>query len=175
MSSRYAYATGGYTGDVLIVLSLRGGFDGLSAVAPVNDPDYQKPAPDHPHPGLAGHPGSTTPSACTRPSPPQALLGRRQLRRRARGGPGVADPLALPGDGRARARGAGHRPAHRLARPHPRPAPRHLGVPGRAGRWQRRQPRVRRPEPRAGPGQRRRLPGCRAPATPPTWPAGAPR
>ncbi|GAB3677812.1 DUF1501 domain-containing protein [Angustibacter aerolatus] len=45
VSSRYAYATGGYTGDVLIVLSLRGGFDGLSAVAPVNDPDYQKLRP----------------------------------------------------------------------------------------------------------------------------------
>jgi len=39
---RYAFAAapGGYCGDVLVVLSLRGGFDGLSAVAPVGDPDY---------------------------------------------------------------------------------------------------------------------------------------
>ncbi len=30
----------GWTGDTVIVLSLRGGFDGLSAVVPVGDPDY---------------------------------------------------------------------------------------------------------------------------------------
>ena len=36
-----AYAvTPGYTGDTLVVLSLRGGFDGLSAVVPSGDPDY---------------------------------------------------------------------------------------------------------------------------------------
>ena len=30
----------GWTGDVVVVLSLRGGFDGLSAVAPIGDPNY---------------------------------------------------------------------------------------------------------------------------------------
>jgi len=30
----------GYTGDVLVVISLRGGFDGLSAIVPAGDPDY---------------------------------------------------------------------------------------------------------------------------------------
>jgi uncharacterized protein (DUF1501 family) len=35
-----AYAAPGYTGDTLIVLSLRGGMDGLSAVPPIGDPAY---------------------------------------------------------------------------------------------------------------------------------------
>ena len=46
VSSRVAYAaTGAATGDVLVVLSLHGGFDGLSAVAPVGDPDYARLRP----------------------------------------------------------------------------------------------------------------------------------
>lgn len=45
VSTRYAYAAAGYTGDVVVVLSLRGGFDGLSAVAPVGDPAYGKARP----------------------------------------------------------------------------------------------------------------------------------
>ncbi len=41
LSVRASYAaTPAYDGAVLVVLSLRGGFDGLSAVAPVGDPDY---------------------------------------------------------------------------------------------------------------------------------------
>ena len=43
-SLRAAYAAG-YTGDVLVVLSLRGGMDGLSLVAPVGDPDYARLRP----------------------------------------------------------------------------------------------------------------------------------
>jgi uncharacterized protein (DUF1501 family) len=39
-TSRYAFAATTYTGDVLVVLSLRGGFDGLSAVVPAADPAY---------------------------------------------------------------------------------------------------------------------------------------
>ncbi len=35
-----AFATGPWTGDVVIVLSLRGGIDGLSVVAPIGDPAY---------------------------------------------------------------------------------------------------------------------------------------
>jgi uncharacterized protein (DUF1501 family) len=35
----------GWSGDTLVVLSLRGGFDGLSAVAPVGDPDYARHRP----------------------------------------------------------------------------------------------------------------------------------
>ena len=45
LSTRLAYADAGYTGDTLIVLSLRGGFDGLSALAPIGDPDYYKARP----------------------------------------------------------------------------------------------------------------------------------
>ena len=43
VTARTAFAAGTstpYTGDTLVVLSLRGGFDGLSAVAPVGDPHY---------------------------------------------------------------------------------------------------------------------------------------
>jgi uncharacterized protein (DUF1501 family) len=41
LSVRTSYAaTPTYSGAVLVVLSLRGGFDGLSAVAPVGDPGY---------------------------------------------------------------------------------------------------------------------------------------
>jgi len=41
-SARYAFAGTGYTGDTVIVLSLRGGFDGLSAVVPKGDPAYYR-------------------------------------------------------------------------------------------------------------------------------------
>jgi uncharacterized protein (DUF1501 family) len=43
--TQVAMAAPGYTGDVLVVLSLRGGFDGLSAVVPGGDPDYYKLRP----------------------------------------------------------------------------------------------------------------------------------
>ncbi len=43
--TRVAMAAPGYTGDVLVVLSLRGGFDGLSAVVPGGDPDYYRLRP----------------------------------------------------------------------------------------------------------------------------------
>ena len=46
VSSRLGYAADGLTtGNVLVVLSLHGGFDGLSAVAPVGDPDYARLRP----------------------------------------------------------------------------------------------------------------------------------
>jgi len=46
LASRFAFAaTPAYTGDVLVVLSLRGGFDGLSAVVPHGDPEYYKARP----------------------------------------------------------------------------------------------------------------------------------
>jgi uncharacterized protein (DUF1501 family) len=45
LSTRMAFAAEGYTGDTLIVLSLRGGFDGLSAIAPIGDPSYYKARP----------------------------------------------------------------------------------------------------------------------------------
>ncbi|MBG0562175.1 DUF1501 domain-containing protein [Actinoplanes aureus] len=46
LSTRLAYASGTYTGDTLVVVSLRGGFDGLSAIAPIGDPHYYKARPD---------------------------------------------------------------------------------------------------------------------------------
>ena len=45
LSTNLAFAAEGYTGDTLVVLSLRGGFDGLSAIAPIGDPDYYKARP----------------------------------------------------------------------------------------------------------------------------------
>src|SRR5690349_11775304 len=46
-SARYAFAASGdaYPGDVLVVLSLRGGFDGLNAIVPIGDPGYGKARP----------------------------------------------------------------------------------------------------------------------------------
>jgi uncharacterized protein (DUF1501 family) len=45
LSTQMAFADAGYTGDTLVVLSLRGGFDGLSAIAPIGDPDYYRARP----------------------------------------------------------------------------------------------------------------------------------
>jgi uncharacterized protein (DUF1501 family) len=45
LDTRLAFANPGYGGDVLVVLSLHGGFDGLSAVVPTGDPDYYKARP----------------------------------------------------------------------------------------------------------------------------------
>lgn len=42
LSTQVALAAPDYTGDTLVVLSMRGGFDGLSAVVPYGDPDYTK-------------------------------------------------------------------------------------------------------------------------------------
>ncbi|MEU4692921.1 DUF1501 domain-containing protein [Actinoplanes sp. NPDC023714] len=41
----FAFASGVYAGDTLVVISLHGGFDGLSAVAPIGDPDYYRARP----------------------------------------------------------------------------------------------------------------------------------
>ena len=38
--TQLAFGAGTYTGDVLVVLSLRGGMDGLQVVVPTGDPDY---------------------------------------------------------------------------------------------------------------------------------------
>ncbi len=47
LSTRVAFAaTPAYAGDVLVVLSLRGGFDGLSCVVPRSDPDFQAARPN---------------------------------------------------------------------------------------------------------------------------------
>ncbi|GAA2530278.1 DUF1501 domain-containing protein [Pilimelia columellifera] len=40
LSTSLAFADSGYQGDVLVVLSLRGGFDGLNVVVPHGDPNY---------------------------------------------------------------------------------------------------------------------------------------
>jgi uncharacterized protein (DUF1501 family) len=46
LSTRLAFAAPAeYTGDTLVVLSLRGGFDGLSAVVPAGDPEYYRARP----------------------------------------------------------------------------------------------------------------------------------
>jgi len=45
LSTRLAFAGAPYTGDTLVVLSLRGGFDGLSAIVPIGDPNYYTARP----------------------------------------------------------------------------------------------------------------------------------
>ncbi|HEX9999130.1 MAG TPA: DUF1501 domain-containing protein, partial [Actinoplanes sp.] len=45
VATKMAFAAPGYTGDTLVVLSLHGGFDGLSAVVPIGDPDYYRARP----------------------------------------------------------------------------------------------------------------------------------
>lgn len=45
LSTRLAFAAGRYSGDTLVVVSLRGGFDGLSAIAPIGDDDYYRARP----------------------------------------------------------------------------------------------------------------------------------
>lgn len=45
LSVQAAFAEGNYTGDTIVVLSLRGGMDGLSVVAPLGDPAYAKARP----------------------------------------------------------------------------------------------------------------------------------
>jgi uncharacterized protein (DUF1501 family) len=46
ISTRLAFASGTYAGDTLVLLSLRGGFDGLSAIVPAGDPAYYAARPD---------------------------------------------------------------------------------------------------------------------------------
>ena len=45
VATQLSFAGAGYSGDTVVVLSLRGGFDGLSAVAPVGDPGYAAARP----------------------------------------------------------------------------------------------------------------------------------
>ncbi|WP_433045137.1 DUF1501 domain-containing protein [Dactylosporangium sp. CS-033363] len=45
LSTRLAFAGTPYAGDTVVVLSLRGGFDGLSAIVPIGDPDYYAARP----------------------------------------------------------------------------------------------------------------------------------
>ncbi len=54
-STQVALAEPGYDGDALVVLSLRGGLDGLSAVAPVGDPAYAGLRPDIAVPASVAH------------------------------------------------------------------------------------------------------------------------
>lgn len=46
VNTQVALAAPGYAGDTLVVLSLRGGFDGLSAIVPGGDPDYYRLRPN---------------------------------------------------------------------------------------------------------------------------------
>jgi uncharacterized protein (DUF1501 family) len=50
--ARVAFAAGATQPDVLVVVSLRGGMDGLNMIAPIGDPDYAKVRPNiHLQPG----------------------------------------------------------------------------------------------------------------------------
>ncbi|HEY0534011.1 MAG TPA: DUF1501 domain-containing protein [Actinoplanes sp.] len=45
LSAQLAFADPGYTGDTFVLLSLRGGFDGLSAIVPIGDAGYYRARP----------------------------------------------------------------------------------------------------------------------------------
>ena len=71
LATRLAFAAAPYTGDVLVVVSFRGGLDGLSAIVPRGDPDFAAPARTSGSPTGAARPrtwptATTTGSACTR-------------------------------------------------------------------------------------------------------------
>lgn len=59
-TARVAWAEGSWQGDTLVVLSLRGGFDGLSAIAPVGDPHYADLRPNIAVPAAAALPLDAT-------------------------------------------------------------------------------------------------------------------
>ena len=46
LATRLAFASGAYSGDVVVVLSLRGGIDGLNAIVPTNEPRYHSQRPN---------------------------------------------------------------------------------------------------------------------------------
>ena len=72
LATRLAFAAAPYTGDVVVVVSFRGGMDGLSAVVPRGDADFAAARPNIRVPdrccsGSARWPtATTTGSACTR-------------------------------------------------------------------------------------------------------------
>ncbi|HEX5016276.1 MAG TPA: DUF1501 domain-containing protein [Actinomycetes bacterium] len=49
LATRLAFAEGAYHGDVIVVLSLRGGIDGLNAIVPTTEPRYYS---ERPHIGI---------------------------------------------------------------------------------------------------------------------------
>ena len=117
LSTRLAFAGRPYTGDTLVVLSLRGGFDGLSARRADRRPRLL-PGPAH-HRGAEG-PGHRR-QRHVRPAPgagaAAAAVAGRHAGRRARGRPAEPDPLALRRDGGDGTRRGRHLAAHRLAGP----------------------------------------------------------
>jgi uncharacterized protein (DUF1501 family) len=46
LATRLAFAEGSYNGDVVVVLSLRGGIDGLNAIVPTSEPRYHAERPN---------------------------------------------------------------------------------------------------------------------------------
>jgi len=46
LATRLAFAEGSYAGDVVVVLSLRGGIDGLNAIVPTSEPRYHAERPN---------------------------------------------------------------------------------------------------------------------------------
>ena len=45
-ATRLAFAEGAYDGDVVVVLSLRGGIDSLNAIVPTTEPRYHSERPN---------------------------------------------------------------------------------------------------------------------------------
>ena len=67
MFTRLAFADGPYTGDVLVVLSFRGGMDGLQAFVPTGDPNYVDLRPTIAIPQSSAAAAWTRCSGCIRP------------------------------------------------------------------------------------------------------------
>ena len=89
--TRLAFGATPYTGDVLVILSLRGGFDGLQAVVPAAEPHYSNYRDLRPNVGIperSAAPAGRNLRAAPGPRAAQAALRRRHLRDRPRGGDG---------------------------------------------------------------------------------------
>ena len=132
--TRLAFGASNYSGDVLVILSLRGGFDGLQAVVPAAGSSYDEYIALRPNVGIPSgqllqldstfglHPAL----ASLKPLYDAGTFGDRARRR-----DGGARPVALLRHGGARARRAGDLRPHRLDRPRPRAPRGELRLPGR--------------------------------------------
>ena len=160
MFTRLAFGATPYVGDVLVVLSLRGGMDSLQAVVPAAAAAVQ------PLRELAAeHRRTPRPAAAARcrlrhaslDGPAEALLRRRLPRHRERRRHGPAEPIPLLGDGRDGTSSAGHIAPHRMARPRPRSPRPGRTLPGDAARIELCGPGLPRPRSRARDVERRRI------------------
>ena len=129
-----AFAAEPYTGDVLVVLSLRGGFDGLNTIVPTADPRYLEVRPRIGIPQNALLPLDDMFGLHPAMAAAHAVLGVGQFGAVQAVGMTQPDAVALRGDGGDGARSARLVGALGVARPHARAARRRHRV-SRQSRW----------------------------------------